>query len=153
MSKTRKIAAILVAYSRLAALLLALLSPAPSRAAEYYGYDQGGSRFAPLDQITPENVDQLIPAWIYHTGDLKSRAPDVLKRSKFEVTPILTSDKLIACTAFNAVVALDPGTGQELWHYDPEIKTDYRPANMFAAVAWRYGMAPPARPGRAPSGS
>jgi len=107
-SETRKNEAILIGYSRLAALLLALLSlAARAGAAEYYGYDQGGSRFAPLDQITPENVDQLIPAWTYHTGDLKSRAPDVLKRSKFEVTPILVGDRLIACTPFNAVAALD----------------------------------------------
>ena len=127
MSETRKLAAILgaadvVGYSRLAALLLTfpltgrLAEPAT---AEYYGYDQGGSRFAPLDQITPQNVDELIPAWTYHTGDLKSRAPDVLKRSKFEVTPILTGEKLVACTPFNAVVAVDPGTGRELWRYDP----------------------------------
>jgi quinoprotein glucose dehydrogenase len=64
----------------------------------------------------------------------------VLKRSKFEVTPILVGDKLVACTPFNAVVALDPGTGRELWRYDPEIKTDYRPANMFncrGVAFWR----------------
>ena len=64
----------------------------------------------------------------------------MLKRSKFEVTPILVDDKLVACTPFNAVVALDPGTGQELWRYDPEIKTDYRPANMFTCrgvAVWR----------------
>jgi glucose dehydrogenase len=153
MSETRKLAAILVAdvvgCSRLAALLLMLLLPAArAGAAEYYGYDQGGSRFAPLDQITPENVDQLIPAWTYHTGDLESRAPDVLKRSKFEATPILTGEKLVACTPFNAVVALDPGSGRELWRYDPEIKTDYRPANMFACrgVAVWHGPAGAAGP-------
>ena len=153
MSGTRKLAAILVAdvvgYSRLAALLLTLLLPAAQAGgAEYYGYDQGGSRFAPLDQITPQNVDQLIPVWTYHTGDLKSRAPDVLKRSKFEATPILTGDKLIACTPFNAVVALDPGSGRELWRYDPEIKTDYRPANMFACrgVAVWHGPTGATRP-------
>jgi len=127
---------------RLACLLLAALSLAARAgvAAEYYGYDQGGSRFAPLDQITPENVDQLVPAWTYHTGDLKSRAPGLMKRSKFEVTPILVGDKLIACTPFNAVVALDPGTGRELWRYDPEIRTDYRPANLFTCrgvAVWR----------------
>ena len=129
-------------------VLAVLLPAARAGAAEYYGYDQGGSRFAPLDQITPENVDQLIPAWTYHTGDLKSRAPDVLKRSKFEATPILTGDKLIACTPFNAVVALDPGSGRELWRYDPEIKTDYRPANMFACrgVAVWHGPAGAAGP-------
>jgi quinoprotein glucose dehydrogenase len=37
----------------------------------------------------------LVPAWTYHTGDLKSRAPDLLRRSKFEVTPILVGDKLV----------------------------------------------------------
>ena len=101
---------------RLAGILLAALSLAagPAASAEYYGYDQGGSRFAPLDQITPGNVDQLVPVWTYHTGDLTSRAPDLLKRSKFEVTPILVGDKLVACTPFNAVVALDPSTGREL---------------------------------------
>jgi quinoprotein glucose dehydrogenase len=64
----------------------------------------------------------------------------VLKRSKFEVTPIPVGDKLVACTPFNAVVALDPGTGRELWRYDPEIKADYRPANMFncrGVAFWR----------------
>ena len=145
-----------VGYSRVVpALLLTLLLPAArAGAAEYYGYDRGGSRFAPLDQITPENVDQLIPIWTYHTGDLKSRAPDVLKRSKFEATPILTGDKLIACTPFNAVGALDPGSGRELWRYDPDIikPTTARPTCSHA-VAWRYGMALPAQPGRAPSGS
>jgi hypothetical protein len=128
------------ALCRLAGLMLALLSPVPAGAAEYCGYDQGGSRFAPLDQITPGNVDQLVPAWTYHTGELKSRAPDVLKRSKFEVTPILVGDKLVAYTPFNAVVALDPGTGRELWRYGPEIKTDHRPANMFncrGVAFWR----------------
>ena len=137
------------ALCRLASLLLMLLAlAARADAAEYYGYDQGGSRFAPLDQITPENVGRLIPAWAYHTGDLQSRAPDVLKRSKFEVTPILVGDKLVACTAFNAVVALDPGTGQELWRYDPEIKTDYRPGNMFncRGVAVWHGPAGAAGP-------
>ena len=46
------------ALVRAACLLLALLCLAAARAgaAEYYGYDQGGGRFAPLDQITPGNV-------------------------------------------------------------------------------------------------
>ena len=127
---------------RAAGVLVALLFLAAARAgaAEYYGYDQGGSRFSPLDQITPGNVNQLVPAWTYHTGDLKSRAPDVLNRATFEVTPILASDKLVACTPFNTVVAIDPGTGHELWRYDPGIETNYRPANWFTCrgvAVWR----------------
>jgi len=76
----------------------------------------------------------------------------VLKRSKFEVTPILVGDKLVACTPFNAVVALDPGTGRELWRYDPRSRPITAQPTCSTAVAWRSGAAPSARPGRAPSG-
>ena len=31
-----------------------------------YGHDKGGQRNSPLAQITPENVAQLAPAWVYH---------------------------------------------------------------------------------------
>ena len=31
-----------------------------------YGHDAGGMRFSPLDQITPENVNGLKIAWVYH---------------------------------------------------------------------------------------
>src|SRR3954469_6108166 len=31
-----------------------------------YGHDPGGMRFSPLTQITPANVGQLQPAWVYH---------------------------------------------------------------------------------------
>ena len=128
---------------RLAAFLLALSFAAQSRGAEYYGYDQGGSRFAPLDEITPGNVDRLIPAWTYHTGDLASRAPDVLKRSKFEVTPILTADKLVACTPFNAVIALDPGNGaRSLGATTPKSRPTIAPPTCSPAAAWRSGAIP-----------
>src|SRR5438093_453024 len=31
-----------------------------------YGRDAGGMRFSPLTQITPANVAQLKPAWVFH---------------------------------------------------------------------------------------
>ena len=31
-----------------------------------YGHDPGGMRYSPLTQITPANVAQLQPAWVYH---------------------------------------------------------------------------------------
>ena len=33
-----------------------------------YGNDVGNMRYANIDQITPANVSQLKPAWIFHTG-------------------------------------------------------------------------------------
>src|SRR6266850_4770442 len=31
-----------------------------------YGHDPGGMRYSPLEEITPANVSQLQPAWVYH---------------------------------------------------------------------------------------
>src|SRR5436189_447264 len=31
-----------------------------------YGHDPGGMRYSPLTQITPANVAELQPAWVYH---------------------------------------------------------------------------------------
>ena len=38
-----------------------------------YGGDDGGMRYSPANQITPANVDYLIPIWTYHTGDIAKR--------------------------------------------------------------------------------
>jgi glucose dehydrogenase len=34
----------------------------------YYGGDQGGLKYSPIDQINRENVDQLTIAWEWKTG-------------------------------------------------------------------------------------
>src|SRR4051812_35767716 len=98
---------------------------------EHWGGDRGGSRFSPLTQITPGNVGNLVRAWEFRTGDLDSRAPEVMKRTKFQATPLLVEDSLIFCSPFNEVIALDPGTGVQKWRYDPKISTAQRPANRY----------------------
>ena len=63
-----------------------------------------------------------------------------MRRSKFQTTPILAGDRLVFCTPFNEVIALDPGTGAERWRFDPKIRSDYRPANLFncrGVALWR----------------
>ncbi len=107
---------------------------------EHYGADAGGTRYAPLADITPPNVGDLSIAWTYRTGDLAKREAKAMQRSKFQVTPILANDRLVLCTPFNEVIALDPGSGAELWRFDPQIRTDYRPANLFncrGVALWR----------------
>ena len=83
----------------------------PASAWEHWGGDRGGSRFSPLNQITPDNVGNLVRAWEFRTGDLDTRAPEVMKRTKFQATPLLVEDSLIFCSPFNEVIALDPGSG------------------------------------------
>jgi quinoprotein glucose dehydrogenase len=116
---------------------------------EHYGADAGGTRYAPLAQITPQNVATLAPAWRYSTGDLARRGELTMRRSKFQVTPILAGDHLVFCTSFNEVIALDPGTGAERWRFDPKIRSDYRPANLFNCRGVALWRDPAARPGAA----
>lgn len=116
----------------LAAVIAA--SPIAAQAADAtwpsYGGDPGGQKYSSAAQITPANVKSLKPAWTFRTGDLKRR-PDAIKQSAFEGTPILVGDKLVLCTPFNEVIALDPGTGEQKWRFDPQIPTDTHPANQF----------------------
>src|SRR4051812_26598823 len=112
-------------------LAVALFAPAPASAWEYWGGDRGGSRFSPLNQITPDNVGNLVRAWEFSTGDLDRRAPELMKRTKFQATPLLVEDSLIFCSPFNEVIALDPGSGVQKWRYDTKISTSPRPANPY----------------------
>ena len=94
---------------------------AAARADEWaaYGRDPGGTRFSPLDQITPANVTRLKPAWTFHTGDIADGSAG--PRSGFETTPLLVDGRLYLTTPFNRIIALDPATGRQLWAYDPAI--------------------------------
>jgi quinoprotein glucose dehydrogenase len=112
-------------------LALALLVNSPVQAWDHWGGDAGGTRFSPIDQIKPGNVDNLVPAWDFHTGDLLTRPPQLMARTKFEATPLFVENSLVLCTPFNEVIALDPGTGKQKWRFDPKISTNQQPANRY----------------------
>src|ERR1700694_5072077 len=126
------------AMRRFLAPLVAILAVTPAVAWEHWGGDLGVMRFSVLTQITPENVGNLVRAWEFRTGDLDSRAPAVMARTKFQATPLLVEDSLIFCSPFNEVIALEPGSGAQKWRYDPRISTDQRPGNRYncRGVAW-----------------
>ena len=87
----------------------------------HYGGDEGGARFVSHAQITPDNVATLQPAWTYHTGDLAPETfPDAFNSPALQVTPILARNTLYLCSPRNRVIALDPVTGEERWHYDAD---------------------------------
>ena len=109
------------------------------------GGDAGGMRYTTAAEITPENVNRLVPVWTYRTGHMQA-PEDAFERSKFEVTPILVEDKLVLCTPFNVIIALDPASGAELWRHDPKIDMKQRPANGYicrGVAYWRDSQAPP----------
>src|SRR5204863_5040753 len=104
------------------ALLSSLFSIAQNSETDWsaYGHDSGGTRYSALTQINRSNVQQLKPAWTYHTGALQP-ATELNKKSTFESTPILIEGRLYLSTAYDQVIALDPATGKELWRFDPQI--------------------------------
>ncbi|MDD3798670.1 MAG: pyrroloquinoline quinone-dependent dehydrogenase [Novosphingobium sp.] len=103
--------------------------PAPKVAIDYdgpvagwerWGGGDGGTRYSPLTQITPDNVAALQPAWTYHIGEIK--APEGLSPT-FEATPITAEGRLYVCSGSGRIAAIDPETGREIWAADPQ--SDY----------------------------
>jgi quinoprotein glucose dehydrogenase len=90
-----------------------------------YGGDQGGQRHSTATQVTPANVSGLRQAWNYSTGALTRHAGSV-QASRFENTPILNEGKLFVCSPFQEVSALDPGTGRQIWRFDPRLSDDIK---------------------------
>lgn len=73
-----------------------------------FGNDQGGTRFSPLADLTPENVGRLEKVWEAETG------PDTPgPATALEATPIMVGSALYLCDGHNRVLALDAETGRE----------------------------------------
>lgn len=126
-------------------LALALQCPAAGAADgdvgwDHYGRDAGGQRYSPAALVRGDNVAGLRRQWLYRTGDVARRPSALMRRIKFETTPILAGGKLILCTPFSEIVALDPASGAEAWRHDPQVATDRRPANRYncrGVAQWR----------------
>ena len=121
----------------LAAVLLAPCARAADAGWGQYGGDAGGQRFSTARQITPANVATLTQAWSFSTGDMATRG-DVMKRASFENTPILAGGRLYVCSPFNEVSALDPGTGKQLWRFDPKLDISIRYPNDYVCRGVAY---------------
>ena len=106
----------------------------------HYGGSLAGDRYASPSRMTPETVNRLVPVWTYRTGDTASGEEFDGEPSRFRATPILFEGKLIASTGFNRVFALDPGTGKEIWTFDPRVDFSRKYSEMFTSrgvAAWK----------------
>lgn len=78
-----------------------------------YGRDFGNRRFAPLAQITTQNVASLQPTWTQHSGIPHSS----------ESNPLVVGGIMYFSSAMNHVFAVDARTGRTLWQYVHDYKT------------------------------
>jgi len=80
--------------------------PSPGEWPTYHG-QLSGNRYTTLDQITPRNVGQLAPRWIFPIPNARH----------LELTPVVVNG-IMYVTNVNAAWALDASTGREIWHYE-----------------------------------
>jgi alcohol dehydrogenase (cytochrome c) len=72
-------------------------------------YDGWG--YSPLAQITPQNVKQLQPAWVFSTG----------MTSGHEAAPVVANGVMFVATPGSQVIALDAATGNFLWRFKRQL--------------------------------
>src|SRR5207248_9967932 len=80
-----------------------------------FNRDLAGTRYSPLTQINPRNVAELQQVWTYRLQPAGFRYATASGTS--ELTPIVVNGVMYV-SAQKYVAALEPETGNELWHYD-----------------------------------
>jgi alcohol dehydrogenase (cytochrome c) len=73
-----------------------------------------GQGYSPLDQITPSNVSNLRPAWVFSTG----------VNSGHESAALVNNGVMFVSTPGNQVLAIDAKTGLLLWRYRRRLPDD-----------------------------
>lgn len=101
-----------------------------------YGGTLGGRRYSSLRQISTANVENLEEAWTFRSGDLNPSEGRVFYSS--QNTPIKAGNFLYTCTPSYKVFALDPGTGEVRWSYDPRVPADTM-ESLFTAACRAVG--------------
>ncbi len=118
-----------------------------------YAGDVWGTKYSPLDQITPDNFDQLEVAWRWRTADSHlpyeseqglSLAPaaTVFARldeadpnrwvtrpsiGRLSATPLMVAGVLYLATPLYQAAAIDARTGETLWVHNPRVYEEGSP--------------------------
>ena len=131
-----------------------LLAAAPAPVSAQYGAaggewrayagDQGSTKYSPLDQIDASNFEDLRIAWRWQSADgaldleaLRERLGQFSIRG-FQVTPLMIGGTLYLSTALYQVAALDAGTGEVRWVYDPRVYDEGLPTHGYGSRGIAY---------------
>lgn len=96
-----------------------------------YAQNSGSTKYADLDQINKDTVQDLKVTWLWDSVDNAhiEAHPEHVPLG-FKSTPIKIGDTLYVNTSMGYVVALDAVTGAPKWQFDTETWKDGRPANL-----------------------
>ena len=96
------------------------------------GRDAANTKYSPLDQIDADNFTDLEIAWRWTSlSTVVAEANERIRPSQFKSVPLMAEGLVYVSTALGQVAALDAGTGETVWAYDPQIYAYLdRPPNM-----------------------
>ena len=75
-----------------------------------HNFDLYGSRFAPTDQITKDNVANLTPRWLFQHG--------VIDGVSNQTTPVIVDEIMYVTDSRGSVYAVNARDGHLIWTYD-----------------------------------
>lgn len=78
-----------------------------------WGIGPQGQRFSPLEQINPETVKRLVPAWSFSYGGEKQRGQ--------EAQPLIHDGTIYVTASYSRLFAIDARTGEEKWEYNARL--------------------------------
>lgn len=97
----------------------------------FHGNSPYEQRFSPLAQINTGNVGELDLAWYMDLPEARGQ----------QSTPLVVNGIMYTSAAWSHVYAIDPASGEMLWHFDPKIDKSVRvkgccgPANRGVAYS------------------
>jgi len=83
-----------------------------------YGGSKDNLHFSSLTQIDTNNVAQLVPAWVFNTGDA-----DTAGHSQIQCNPIIVDSIIYMTSPTLKLFALHAGTGKKVWEFEPDSLT------------------------------
>ncbi|MEE2638280.1 MAG: pyrroloquinoline quinone-dependent dehydrogenase [Acidobacteriota bacterium] len=117
---------------------------APNGEWPVYGGDQGGTKYSALDQIDGSNFSDLQIVWRWDSVDaaldletLRERLGQISIRG-FQVTPLMIDGTLYLSTAMYQTAAIDAGTGETKWVYDPRVYDGGLPTHGYGSRGIAY---------------
>ena len=109
-----------------------------------YAGDQGSTKYSPLDQIDATNFDELQIAWRWQSADgaldleaLRDERTGVSIRG-LQATPLMVDGTLYLSTAMYQAAAIDAGTGDTIWVYDPQVYLGGQPTHGYGSRGVAY---------------
>lgn len=90
-----------------------LANPEPENWLSWRGNYEGWGH-SPLNQVTSDNVTDLVQVWSYSTGVNEGH----------QAPPIVNDGMMFVSTPENQIIALDAASGTEIWRYRRELPED-----------------------------